>query len=188
MKLFTASTQEEAKRNGLKFYSTGVPCKHGHIAQRRASNRGCVECERSYDQARSDSDQRRENSKRSKARHRSARRAYNLEYRAKRLKEDPEFRLLNNLRNRVRIALKRATKSGSTFDLLGCSPSELKLHMECQFQEGMTWENMGDWHIDHIRPCSSFDLTDPEQQKECFHYSNLQPLWAEDNLRKSDAW
>ena len=50
----------------------------------------------------------------------------------------------------------------------------------------MTWQNYGDgWHIDHIHPCAAFDLTDPEQQKACFHWSNLQPLWAIDNFRKS---
>jgi hypothetical protein len=56
--------------------------------------------------------------------------------------------------------------------------------MESLFLEGMSWDNYGKWHIDHIRPCSSFDLSDTEQQKICFNYKNLQPLWAEDNLRK----
>jgi hypothetical protein len=54
----------------------------------------------------------------------------------------------------------------------------------------MTWENHGryGWHIDHIRPCASFDLADPEQQRKCFHYTNLQPLWASENMRKGDKW
>ena len=52
----------------------------------------------------------------------------------------------------------------------------------------MSWENMGEWHLDHIRPCASFDLTDPDQQRQCFHYSNLQPLWASDNLSKRHSW
>jgi len=70
--------------------------------------------------------------------------------------------------------------------LTGCSFQELTSHIESQFTEGMSWDNYGfyGWHIDHIRPCVSFDLTDPEQQKACFHYSNLQPLWAKDNLVK----
>jgi hypothetical protein len=51
----------------------------------------------------------------------------------------------------------------------------------------MTWDNYGEWHMDHIQPCASFDQTDPEQQKICWHYTNYQPLWAEDNLRKSDT-
>ena len=75
-------------------------------------------------------------------------------------------------------------------ELIGCSKEELIKHLESQFIEGMTWENwsLNGWHIDHIRPISSFDLSDPAQAKECFHYSNLQPLWAIDNLKKSDLW
>jgi len=69
-------------------------------------------------------------------------------------------------------------------DLLGCTVEELRAHLEKQFKRGMSWSNYGRWHIDHIRPCASFDLTDPEQQRICFHYSNLQPLWAEENMRK----
>ena len=54
--------------------------------------------------------------------------------------------------------------------------------------EGMSWENHGDWHVDHIRPCCSYDLTIEEEQKKCFHYTNLQPLWAEENLSKGGAY
>ena len=68
----------------------------------------------------------------------------------------------------------------STIDLLGCSIEFFKKYLESKFTKGMSWENRGNngWHIDHIRPCSSFDLSDPEQQKICFHYTNQQPLWA----------
>jgi hypothetical protein len=59
--------------------------------------------------------------------------------------------------------------------------------LEKKFLPGMNWENYGEWHIDHIVPCSSFDLSKSEQQKICFNYSNLQPLWAADNIRKSDS-
>jgi len=71
--------------------------------------------------------------------------------------------------------------------LIGCTVDFLKQHLENQFQSGMTWENRGrfGWHIDHIVPISSFDLTDPEQQTQCFHYSNLQPLWWHENHAKS---
>jgi hypothetical protein len=72
-------------------------------------------------------------------------------------------------------------------ELLGCSISDFRKYLEKQFSEGMTWDNHGfnGWHIDHIKPCASFDLTIPEEQQKCFHYSNMQPLWAQDNLSKS---
>lgn len=75
-------------------------------------------------------------------------------------------------------------------ELIGCSIEHLKEHIEKQFVEGMNWENWSfyGWHIDHIRPIASFDLSDPAQVKECFHYSNLQPLWAKDNLSKGDKF
>jgi len=103
---------------------------------------------------------------------------------------DPEFKVTQTLRTRLRLALKGTCKADTTKSLLGCTYEEARAHIEAQFTEGMSWDKMGvhGIHIDHIRPCASFDLTDPEQQRECFHYTNLQPLWAKDNLRKSDKW
>jgi len=68
--------------------------------------------------------------------------------------------------------------------LLGCSISFLKIFLEAKFKEGMTWENHGEWHIDHIKPCASFNLLNDDEQKKCFNYTNLQPLWALENLSK----
>ena len=103
-------------------------------------------------------------------------------------KTNPNFKLKQLLRGRLYKALihDQATKSAPTLKLLGSSVAYVKKHLEAQFVDGMSWDNHGEWHIDHIRPCASFDLSDPEQQKECFNYKNLQPLWAEDNLRKGD--
>jgi len=71
-------------------------------------------------------------------------------------------------------------------ELVGCSVEFLIKYLESKFTDGMSWENRGKergkWHIDHIRPCNTFDLTDENEQKRCFHYTNLRPLWAEDNL------
>jgi hypothetical protein len=91
------------------------------------------------------------------------------------------------IRYNMAAALKKNWKSGHTIDLLGCSIGWLREHLENQFKVGMTWDNHGlhGWHIDHIKPCASFDLSKPEEQKKCFNYKNLQPLWAKDNLRKS---
>ena len=80
--------------------------------------------------------------------------------------------------------LKGNPKLKTTMKLIGCSIEELKQYLGKQFTEGMSWQNYGKWHIDHIRPCASFDLKKLNEQKKCFHYSNLQPLWAKDNLCK----
>lgn len=98
---------------------------------------------------------------------------------------DSEFKVLRLLRTRLYSALQGTRKSAKTTDLIGCPVSDLLVHLEAKFRPGMTWENYGPvWHVDHIRPCASFDLTDPAQQRECFHFSNLQPLFAAENLAK----
>lgn len=102
--------------------------------------------------------------------------------------EKPERKIRVLYGCRIRRALNGKMKSATTNKLLGCSSEYLKRYLEELFSEGMTWENYGEWHIDHIRPCSSFDLTDPEQQRACFHYTNLQPLWAKDNLKKNNKY
>jgi hypothetical protein len=97
-----------------------------------------------------------------------------------------------NIKSRIYCAVLRggARKTQPTTDLIGCTIEELRQHLQAQFTDGMNWDNYGrtGWHIDHIRPCASFDLTDPEQQRQCFHYTNLQPLWAADNIRKGGKW
>jgi hypothetical protein len=119
-----------------------------------------------------------------RATHRPQIAAYNLA----RVRSSVQVRLGENLRRRMRLALRGQVKSGSAVRDLGCTISELRTHLEALFQPGMTWENWGvdGWHIDHIRPLSSFDLTDREQFLLACHYTNLQPLWAADNLVKSD--
>jgi hypothetical protein len=91
--------------------------------------------------------------------------------RKKKLETDVGFRMSQNLRNRVRVALKGATKSQHTLDLLGCSIEFFKSYLEAKFLPGMTWDNYGyyGWHLDHILPCDSFDLTNPKEQEKCFH-------------------
>lgn len=105
-----------------------------------------------------------------------------------RLMSDIQYKMRLYLRNRVRAAIRAAgsRKCAPTLHLVGCDVIDLVKFLEKKFTDGMTWDNYGKWHVDHIRPCSSFDLTDPEQQKQCFHYTNLQPLWAKDNLKKSN--
>lgn len=101
---------------------------------------------------------------------------------------DPEFRMRCVLRSRLTMALKRdgLEKDASAIDLLGCPVWHLWAHFDFLFRPGMTRDNHGKvWEVDHIRPVVSFDLTDPEQQKRCFHWTNLQPLFVKENREKS---
>jgi hypothetical protein len=113
---------------------------------------------------------------------------YKKEYEINRLKIDINFKLARNLRNRLRVAIYNNQKAGSAVKDLGCSIPELKIHLETQFQPGMTWENWSrtGWHIDHIQPLDSFNLQNREEFLKACHYTNLQPLWAEENLTKSN--
>lgn len=92
------------------------------------------------------------------------------------------------LRARLNSAIRNNQKSGSAIKDLGCTTEELKVYLESRFLPGMSWENYGHktWHIDHIVPLSRFDLSDPVQLKQACHFTNLQPLWAKDNLSKSN--
>lgn len=103
---------------------------------------------------------------------------------------DLNFKIKCNLRTRVSMAIRlnNAIKQSSLDEYLGCSIEYFKHYIEELFDENMSWDNYGKygWHIDHIIPCDAFDLTTIEQQKECFHYTNLQPLWWQDNLRKGN--
>jgi hypothetical protein len=109
-------------------------------------------------------------------------------YIQKRMTKDVNFKIRRALRGRLCKAIRGGFKAGSAVRDLGCTVDQLKQHLESKFQEGMTWDNWGTygWHIDHIIPLSSFDLSDREQLLKACHYTNLQPLWAEENLKKSD--
>lgn len=106
--------------------------------------------------------------------------------------KDSSVRMVKNLRRRIIRAVKdgQGFKTGRSQELIGCDWKTVKNHLESMFKKGMNWDNYGlyGWHIDHRRPCSSFDLTKENEQRECFHYTNLQPLWAYENLLKSDKW
>lgn len=113
---------------------------------------------------------------------------YNTQYKINRRKIDPVYRLKDNIRGKIRKAIKN--KNGNKFktfsELLGCTFEEACKRIEQQWQPGMSWDNYGlkGWHIDHIKPINTFDLTCIEEQKKCFHYTNLRPLWAKDNLKR----
>lgn len=110
------------------------------------------------------------------------------DYLNKKRKLDLVYKLKENVRRRINVFLflNNITKNNKTFDIVGCNPQFLKEHIENQFIEGMSWDNYGfyGWHIDHIIPLSSAK-TEEEIYKLC-HYTNLQPLWAKDNLSKGN--
>lgn len=107
-------------------------------------------------------------------------------YWTNRKKEDVIFKLLMGMRSRLSSYLKKEniTKKNKTFEIVGCTPDELKIYLEERFTDGMCWDNRGKWHIDHIIPLSSAK-TEDELYNLC-HYTNLQPLWAVDNLKKGN--
>jgi len=112
------------------------------------------------------------------------------EYHNKRIKEDIQYKLLNNLRKRLSAVIRNKWKSGSAIKDLGCSVEDLKWWLEFWWEDGMNWDNYGkkkgQWSIDHIKPLSKFDLTDRNQLLEVCNYRNLQPLWHIDNMRKGN--
>ncbi len=110
-------------------------------------------------------------------------------HRAERYRTDPQFKLACCLRSRLHAALnsQNLRKSAKTVDLIGCSVPDLMRHLEKQFREGMSWDNYGEWVIDHIIPICHFDLTQKLHQVLAFGFWNLQPLWAEENARKYDS-
>ena len=109
------------------------------------------------------------------------------EYVTEKLKTDPFFKMKFNIRSLIRNSVKRCftEKSKKTIEILGCTFEEFKLHLESQFDENMCWENQGTyWHMDHIIPISS--AQNEEEVYKLNHYTNFQPLYWEDNLRKSN--
>ena len=103
-----------------------------------------------------------------------------------RLQQDPLYKLSKSLRSRMHNVIKNMSKSASTVKMLGAPVVDIKKHLETSFKPGMSWENHGKWHIDHKIPLASAKTSD--QLLSLFHYTNLQPLWASDNIKKSDNY
>lgn len=109
---------------------------------------------------------------------------YLREYERSRLLVDVNFKLGKVIRTRLAMAIRNKQRVGSAVRDLGMTIEQFRWYLEGMFEPGMTWDNHGKWHLDHIRPLSSFDLTDREQFLEACNWQNYQPLWATDNLRK----
>lgn len=136
--------------------------------------------------------------KRATDKYKEATRIYNLKYnesnkelrnakRREKYKLNPAYNIEHRLRSRLQKIIKLAgiSKIYRYHEYLGCSNLEFKEYIESQFTNDMNWDNRDKWHIDHKIPCCSFDLTNQEELKKCFHYTNLRPLWSKDNLEKA---
>ncbi len=137
-------------------------------------------------------ERRRERTRRWRATHKATKAAYDrlwrqehaAQWRALQRKQrnKPEAKVVSNLRRRLREFVEiTSTRTSGCF---GCTPRQLRAHLEMQFSRGMTWRNYGQWHIDHIVPCRAFDLTDYFQLRLCFNWQNLRPVWAAENIAK----
>lgn len=173
VKEYTSKNKEKVKAYRKEYYrknkeAASQKAKEKYHANPESAIRRAKE---RYDRIKNTEEHRSKNSKRARERRQT----------------DRSFNILCRLRARINHAL-GARKKNKTIDLLGCSGIELEQHLERLFQTGMSWENRNKWHIDHIKPCSAFDLNNEEEQKLCFHYTNLQPLWAHDNLTKHAKW
>jgi hypothetical protein len=176
----------EAKEKKLRYYYSGKPCKHGHLTIRYISS-GCIECLRIKNRK-----EKRDFSNKSKEwveKERKRKRESYLKHRDKNLERRRNYRKNNPESEFARRSLERTLSGvnlGHTdyFSVLGYGKSELVSHISKLFLKGMSWDNYGEWHIDHIKPIKVFideGITDP---KIINTLSNLQPLWAKDNLKK----
>ena len=168
------------------------PQELAHVRSKRlAAHRRWMERMKESDPGRFSNYHKEQNRKTVERRKKDSRHAeYMRAYTKKRLLEDPQFRLAAYFRNRINSALRatNAHKRTRSFMLIGCPVAQLAKHIESQFLPGMSWSNWGigkdKWSIDHIRPCASFDLQDEAQQRACFHFSNLRPMWFNENCSK----
>lgn len=132
--------------------------------------------------------------RRTSKKYREYRKRYQNKHNKEKFKNNQNYRITSYLRNRIWASLKiQGVKKEIRFnELIGCSVEFLRDYLELQFKENMTWENygkgIGKWSIDHIIPCAYFDLTKVEEQRKCFHYSNLQPLWVSENSSKGSYY
>lgn len=193
-------SRKEAKEKGLTRFFTGEPCIRGHIAERSTSGGMCRECEKLRDRARQEykteltrKQYRTKPEFREKIKQRDKIQAVKHKERILATKRkyyrevELPYRACRTLvRNVLLYLLEKKTRR--TVDYLGYSPEELKIHLEKQFKEGMSWENYGEWHIDHIKPIAAFAKEGNLDPKMVNALSNLQPLWAIENLIKGDTW
>ena len=208
-------TREDAKEMGLGRYRGRICPKHRELrGERLTANTYCYGCHLEKRNARRAADPERERARTRRRQRTEAYRAKRRKYMSKpeareakaerrrrperlarvsarnrqRAATDPSWLLARRMRTRIWGALRGRSKAASTFRLIGCSVERLRAHIEAQWLPGMSWNNYGEWHIDHVKPCAAFDLSNPLQQRAAFNFINLRPLWGSDNSEKSSLW
>lgn len=200
-------TRREADLLNVSYYFTGRSCKRGHVVPRYVKNSDCVSCIVFRYQSQ-DHETKKKKQKEDYEANKEARNAYKRQWRAQnkdkvragrehmkttrnaqrraRYKQDVKYRLDNQYRNMMRrsIAAARSGKTSSTSELMGYSSSDLKESVESKFLDGMSWENYGDWHIDHMYPISRYVQDGIEDPSIINDLDNLIPMWSEHNIRK----
>ena len=186
----TAEVKRITSKNlGKKYYFTGIECKNGHVSNRLVSTRQCVDCLKSRSSKRdsphvpSDEEKRRRNAKRRRPESRAKQRKYQKDVLFKRT----SYRLAVFCRSAV-SRISGFKKVGRTSKALGYTKEGLMKRMEVQFKAGMSWDNYGEWHIDHKKPISRFSSQGISDPKIINSLSNLQPMWARENLSKGDKF
>ena len=186
----------EIDENGNEFFVCStcgkrlpIDCFHLNNSTRLGINFSCKDCVNKRKRELSHTEEYREKNRIKSAKFRSTElgRKYMSEYNLKRLYENNQARMNLRLHNLLRKMIHRPTYSGSMLRLIGCSRKDFIDFIESQFKVGMSWDNYGKiWQIDHIVPCSYFDLTDDEEQRVCFNWRNTQPLFSKDNFSKGN--
>jgi hypothetical protein len=182
----------KARADGLKHYFNGSECVNGHLSLRLVCNRQCIECDKQRKllvnkfQYQKHKEKRLQKAAEYRAKNKLKLAINSASYISARRKLDPMYAMKDRLSVRIREAFqaKGIKKNTKTIDMLGCDIVEFKAHIEKQFLFGMSWENKDQWHVDHIVPCAS--AKNEEELKALFHYTNLRPIWAKDNLSKSN--
>ena len=171
------SSHDEAVQKQSIYYFTGIKCEGGHFDIRRTAGRGCLACNRNSASIQRGNTEWRE---------------WRKKYRKRRNEEDPQFHIRYNTSARITEAMRSEgrSKPARAEKIIGTSWTKFLDHIEKQFKKNMNFENYGNdgWHLDHVRPCASFDLLNDEQVFVCFNWRNYQPLWAEENMSKSDNY
>lgn len=210
--IMQTTSRQEAIQKGMTRYYTGKPCVRGHMSMRRVSSMDCIECskirqqsdiikkykadhyaksksvvlKRSSEYYLNNRSEKLEYAKKYQQKNIKKVVAYQIEYKAKKSVDNPAFKLSLSIKASISSSLRRVGSAKSkvpTLKYLGCSLDQLKIHIERQFLDGMTWENRSEWHIDHIVPLAAAKTEDDVIALN--HFSNLRPLWAKDNLQKS---